>query len=393
MLRRPHNPTGFVRKRLNKVGLSWQGIVKYPDPDRPKQWLQRSATYERKAEAQEWVDATLTEHRKTPNYRPPSSVTLAEYMEQWYAVTQGRVSPNTMRSYRQMGKHAIKALGEKRLMAVGTLDLQGLCGTLLQRGLSARTVRYVHGVVKQALKDAEDWGLINSNPADKVKPPRLERRELQVPTPQESAMLLQATLGLRLYPLWAWLSLTGTRKGEALGLRWSDINWSAGTATIQRTFGGRLGPTKTANSTRTISLAPHLLELLKRRRHDQRLERLAAGSDWKETGLVFTTRVGTPINPRNASRDFKLALKLAGLSLAYRVHDLRHAMATHWLVSGVPVKVVSERLGHASVAFTLQVYGHVLPGQQAAAAEAMEQDLFSRVTTTSPRAGENGETA
>lgn len=391
MPRRPRNPSGFVRERKTKAGRSWQAIVKYPDPDKPGVWQQRSASFERKAEAQAWVDATLTEHRGKPNYRPPSGETLGEYMYRWYAVMQGRVSPNTMRSYRQMGKHAIDALGGKRLTDLGTLDLQGLCGSLLERGLSVRTVCYVHGVVKQALKDAEDWGLIQSNPARKVKPPRLERRELKIPTPEESAMLLQSTVGLRLYPLWAWLSLTGTRKGEALGLRWSDIDWNAGSATIQRTFGGQLGPTKTANSTRTISLAPHLLELLKRRRHDQRLERLAAGSAWKESGLVFTTRVGTPIGPRNASRDFKLALRQAGLALTYRIHDLRHAMATHWLVSGVPVKVVSERLGHASVAFTLQVYGHVLPGQQAAAAEAMEQDLFSRVTISSPRADENGE--
>ena len=150
-----------------------------------------------------------------------------------------------------MGKHAIDALGEKRLTDLETLDLQGLRGTLLERGLSVRTVCYVHGVVKQALKDAEDWGLIQSNPARKVKPPRLERRELKIPTPEESAMLLQTTVGLRLYPLWAWLSFTGTRKGEALGLRWSDIDWNAGTATIQHTFGGQLGPTKTRSSGRT----------------------------------------------------------------------------------------------------------------------------------------------
>lgn len=327
-----------------------------------------------------------------PNYRPPSGETFGEYMEQWYEVMQGRVSPNTMRSYRQMGKHAVQALGNRPLRAITAVDLQQLLGNLLSGGLSARTVGYVHAVVKHALQDAEDLSLLQSNPARRVKPPRLERHELVIPTPAESAKLLQTTSGLRLYPLWAWLSLTGTRKGEALGLRWTDIDWTTGSATIQRTFGGRLGPTKTARSTRTISLAPHLLTLLKQRRQAQRLERLAAGDEWQETGLVFTTRVGTPINPRNASRDFKRALELAGLSRTYRVHDLRHAMATHWLVSGVPVKVVSERLGHASVSFTLQVYGHVLPGQHAAAAEAMEKDLFSRVTTTSPGAAENGGT-
>lgn len=167
---------------------------------------------------------------------------------------------------------------------------------------------------------------------------------------------------------------------------WKDIDLAKGTAMIRRTYTWReIGVTKTPHGERSIALSPFLVALLREHRHKQKLEQLAAGPDWEEHGLVFMTRRGTPISPRNVLRDFKKLLKRAGLPETCRIHDLRHAMATHWLASGVPPRLVSERMGHASVRFTMDVYGHVIPGEEATAAADMERDLLRRM-----RAGESG---
>ena len=387
MPRRPRNPSGFVRARQTATGRSWQAIVKYPDPDKPGAWRQRSATFERKAEAQAWVDKALAEHRAQPAYRPPSDMTVAELMEQWLGTLASRnLAPKTIRVYRQMSRHLVDALGQLLIASVTALDLQRLYAGLSEGGKAPRTVRYVHSTANRAFTDAVDWGLMPQNPAHRAKPPKLVKREMEVPTLEEAGALLKMAEGHRLYALWAWLSLTGTRKGEALGLRWADLDLDSGIASIRRSRGGQgIGPTKTEHSVRTISLAPFLVGVLRKHRLLQMEERLLAGDRWRKTAGVFTTSLGTPLSERNVNWDFKTALRRAGLSENYHPHTLRHAMATHWLANGVPAKVVSERLGHASVAFTLQVYGHVLPNQQASAAEAMERDLLSRVTTSSPR--------
>jgi len=395
MPRRPRNPSGIVQPRQAKSGRRWQGIVQYPDPDEPGAWKQRSKTFERKAEAQAWVDKALGEHRDQPAYRPPTDMTVSQLADHWLSTLPSRnLAPKSIRTYRQMARHLIEAFGERPITLLTPLDLQHLYAELSERGKASRTVRYVHATGNRMLEDAVDWGFIPRNPAKKAKPPKLARREVEVATPEEAAMLLKTAEGHRLYALWTWLALTGTRKGEALALRWTDIDLDAGIASIQRSRGGQgVGPTKTDRSVRSISLAPMLVGVLRKHHRLQAEERLAAGERWRQTGLVFTTGLGTPLSPRNVNRDFKAALRRAELSEEYHPHTLRHAMATHWLASGVPVKVVSERLGHTSVAFTLQVYGHVLPNQQASAAEAMERDLLSHISTASARAHGNSDKA
>jgi len=141
-----------------------------------------------------------------------------------------------------------------------------------------------------------------------------------------------------------------------------------------------------------VALSDHLLGILRQQQSAQRLEHVAAGEVWQNSGYVFTTAVGTWLSPRNVHRSFKQLVARAGLSPTTRIHDLRHAMATFWLANGVQPKVVSERLGHANVNITLQVYGHVLPNMQAEAANALDGAFFGdpaeapRVTTASPRA-------
>lgn len=396
MTTRRRNPSGFVRKHPDTATTRWQGIIKYPDPDDSRKWKQRSATFARKAEAQRWVDDGLAEHRSIPNYRPPSDITVGDYMEQWLEGISVRVRPYTLRSYRQMARHVIRTLGHRPLVLLTAMDLQSLYGTL-GKTLSPRTVSYVHAVVRHALQDAEDWNVILSNPARKAKPPRGAAKEIKIPTPTESQKWLRTVENDRWYALWAWLTLTGTRRGEALGVMWQDIDWDRHTVSIRRALIGAgknktLGPVKTAHGVRTVAISPHLVKILRDHAEQQNMERMVQGELWQDTGLVFTTRQGRALDPRYVFRRFKRLLDQAELPTTYRIHDLRHAMASYWLASGIPAKVVSERLGHANVAFTLQVYGHVLPNQQATAAQTMDDALLGfGATTALPRSSRHGE--
>lgn len=396
MPRRPRNPTGFVRKHPGTHAVRWQGIVKYPDPDRPGVWKQRSATFGRRAEAQAWVDATLAEHWARPDYRPPSEETFADYMGRWLRdVAALRVRASTLESHRAMGKHAVAAFGSKPLADLRPGDMQALYAALIASGRATTTVRYVHAVVRRALQDAVEMGLLASNPADRAKRPRVVKKEIVPPTPEQARAFLVHVDGDRLRGLWHFLALTGCRRGEALGLRWDDIDLDARTASIRRTLAGtgshrRMQEPKTTSSRRTLALSTALVDALRQHRKQQLLERIAAGPEWRDTGCVFTTRTGTWLDPDRVRQRFHRLAETAGLPRTTRIHDLRHALATAWLAHGIPAQVVAQRLGHASIAITLSLYGHILPNQQADAAEEMDALLAPPVTTPSPRERGNG---
>ena len=234
----------------------------------------------------------------------------------------------TWQAYSQKLQYVVDALGTRRLRELTTQDIQRFYADLGQR-VSARSVNHVHRVFSQALSDAEDWGLIAKSPSWHAKPPRVTEPELHVPALHEARALLHAVDGHRVEALWIWLVFTGTRRGEALGLRWMDIDWEANQAHIRQALIGegsarQLGPVKTTTGVRVIDLTDVVIKTLRKHRQQQRLERLRAGSQWEESGLVFTTRQGKWLDPQNIYRDFKHALKEAGLSSSIRIHDLRH---------------------------------------------------------------------
>ena len=395
MPRRPRNPSGFVRPRENKSGRSWQGIVQYPDPDRPGVWKQRSSTFERKAEAQAWVDTTRKEHRDKPEYRPPTEETFGDYMERWLRdICPLRVRRTTMESHRQMAKHSIKAFGHKPLAALRADDFQTLYATMLSAKYATATIRYVHAVARKALQDAVEMDLLPANPADRAKKPRVVQKEIIPPSLEQARALLQSLEQDRLRGLWWFIALTGCRRGEALGLRWEDINFAGSTVTIRRTLTGNgsrrhLQEPKTARSKRTMAMSSLLTAALLKHRETQALERLAAEPNWQDSGFVFTTRVGGWLDPSWARRQFKDVCRVVGLPQTTRIHDLRHSLATTWLAHGIPIQVVSERLGHSSISVTLALYAHVLPNQQAAATEAIDALMVGGVSISSARAPGN----
>lgn len=353
----------------------------YYDPDTGRR-RQLAKTFARQREVEDWAKKEEVQFRGNPNRRPPTDLTVREFMNHWLEIKKAKpVGEGTLESYRYRVKNIQDSIGDRALKTLQPVHIQEFY-LELSKEYPPRTCAYVSALLRAALETAVHLDLIPSNPARKVPKPRTVARERTALTLSEAQTVLRVSDSHRFRALWWFIALTGVRKGEALGLRWEDFTSSFENVTIQRTVSGsgkkrrRVTTPKTDRGNRTVAIPAILATVLTDHQAQQESLRRAAAEDWQETGLVFTTSRGTLIDPRYASGEFKKVLKKAGLSDAWRIHDLRHAMATHWLASGISPKVVSERLGHSSVAFTLHVYAHVLPNQQAEAAERVVSVLL-----------------
>jgi integrase len=237
---------------------------------------------------------------------------------------------------------------------------------LEHRGLSESTIRSAYTILRAVLDTAVRDRALAQNPAHAVRRPRVPVREAAYLTPDQVRSVLLAAKPSRYAPLLELLVNTGLRRGEALALHWSDIDFDEKLLRVRGTLARVAGElvvteTKTPRSRRVIPLSPAAERLLRDVRANQRVERLRAGSMWQPTPYVFTTELGEPCDPRNALRALKAAAKRAGLPSSVGLHTLRHSAASVMLSAGVPLKVVSEVFGHASVAITGDIYGHVSP--------------------------------
>jgi integrase len=223
-------------------------------------------------------------------------------------------------------------------------------------------------------------GLVPRNATEAVKPPQVRREETRPLTPEQVRTLFGAAKGDRLEALYVLAVTTGLRQGELLGLKWDDVDMEAGTLQVRRTLttakgGPVLSAPKTKGSRRTVKLSQTALEALTSHLERQLEEIDRVGSLWRENGLIFASEVGEPLDRRDlTTHRFKPLLRRAGLP-QIRFHDLRHTCATLLLSKNVNPKVVSEILGHATIAITLDTYSHVLPTMQESAAKAMEEAL------------------
>lgn len=233
----------------------------------------------------------------------------------------------------------------------------------------------LHAALKQAVK----LGLASHNPTDGARPPRAPAEEMKILNESQASQLLLAANGTRLEALLHLALSTGMRQMELLGLKWIDLDWIRKTLQVKRQLertdgeGVHFIRPKTRSGRRTIDLGTHTISVLRQHEQRQFLEKKAAGERWTEYDLIFSTSLGTPINPRNLVRDLKQLLKGAGLP-DIRFHDLRHIAASLMLNNGAPVLVVSRRLGHARASITLDVYAHLIPRMQAEAAENRRVD-------------------
>ena len=303
-------------------------------------------------------------------------------MQVWLnEVASATVRDSTLHRYRQGVRLYIgPALGHIRLDKLRPQQLAAFYRDA-QSHLSSGSVRRLHALLRRSLTVAQRWGHIFVNPATLVEPPPLQLEEVRPLSASEAHDLLTAARQTDLAARWVLGLATGLRQGEVLGLHWEDIDLSQGTLRVQRALqrrsDGRLVEVapKTARSRRTLPLPASVVTALVDHRVNQQELRSAAGPRWTESDLVFTTRVGTPIHPRNDHRAFVALLRSAGLRRV-RLHDLRHTTASLLLSQGVSPRVVMEILGHSQISVTMNTYSHVSPELNRAAAEGMQQALW-----------------
>ncbi len=325
-----------------------------------------------------------------------SRQTLREYlMREWLPAIEHTIRPTTFRSYRaHVECHILPALGSVQVQKLCPAQINALYAKLIAGGrrngkaLTSLTVRHVHAVLHRSLKDAARWGRIARNPADLADPPRVtgHGHELHTWSAEQLAAFLDSRRDDRLYALWHTLAMTGLRRGEALGLRWQDVDLEAGRLCVRRSLipegnQGAVHEPKTAHGRRVVALDPQTVAVLQGQAARQ-LAQQGTAESWEETGLVFTNEDGQVLHPWLVSRCFRRAVKEAMLP-DIRLHDLRHTHATLALQAGVHPKVVSERLGHASVSITLDTYSHAIPAMQEEAAAKIAGLVFAAASQTS----------
>lgn len=307
---------------------------------------------------------------------------VGSFLGSWLAGVRPSLRARTFARYEQYVRiHATPLLGRIPLSRLGPQDLERLYANRLASGSSPATVAHLHAVLHRALGQATRWGLCARNVAGLVTPPRMPRYEMQALTPEQARAVLAAAAGERLEALYIVAITTGMRHGELLGLRWRDIDLDAGAvrvqSSLQRVRGGfELSEPKTAHSRRQVVLGDSAVAALRRWRLRQAEERLAVGSARQDSGLVFTNALGE--NALGAVRtSFPALLERAGVPRV-RFHDLRHSAATLMLGQGIHPKIVSETLGHLTVAITLDLYSHTTPTMQQEAAASMNRLLQAR---------------
>jgi integrase len=314
-------------------------------------------------------------------YVPTSRTTLGQFLrDEWLPAIRATVRPTTWQHYAiSIDKRVIPALGGVALQSLTPAMLNAMYGELLvtgrtdgKGGLAPKTVRHVHTMLHKALADAVRWGRLIRNVSDLSDPPKPPRADIKVWTPEQVRAFLDQMRDDRMYPAWLLGATTGMRRGEVLALRWSDLDFGAGRLSVAQAvsvvgYELRFSEPKTAKGRRMLALDPVTLAVLRAHRVRQAEERLAIGPGWKETGLVFTQIDGSAIHPERFSKWFTDRVAKSGLP-RIRLHDLRHSYATAALAANISPKVVSERLGHAKVGITLDIYSHVLPSMDEEAA-------------------------
>lgn len=313
---------------------------------------------------------------------------VGEWLDNWLALVKPSLKIATWASYeKNLRLHVKPALGDIELRRLTAVELDRLYAHLLSEGrtdggggLSTTTVRYIATIVKRALKDAVRKGLLARNPADAADAARASAtaREIRAWTARELATFLTTSEAHPYGPIWAFLAATGCRRGEALGLRWSDVHIGTDrrtrasfVQTVQKVHSQIIiGTTKTAASRRVVVLDETTSALLKRVRREQDEKRLAFGPGWQHTDLVFARGDGHVLYPETVSRSFREHIARLDVT-PIPLHGLQHTWATLALQAGVHPKVDQERLGHANVGITLNIYSHVAPSMHGDAADTV----------------------
>jgi len=327
------------------------------------------------------------------NYSAPTKASVKEYLKkEWLPAVKATIRPSTYNSYVQHVEcHIAPHIGTVKLQKLTGSQVNALYAKLAETGkkdtktgLSPMTIHHVHACLHKACKDAVRWGHISRNPLDAADPPRKKgdgTKEMRTWTKEQLRAFLGAMKDERLSPLWHTIAMTGMRRGEAIGLRWSDVDLENGRLSVRRALipSGReviVSEPKTIKGRRVIAIDPGTVEVLKA----QAARQLDEQKEWEDarvdSGLVFTLENGEALDPESVSRYWRQAVKQSMLP-QIRLHDLRHTHATLALQAGIHPKVVSERLGHATISITLDTYSHAIPAMQEEAAAMIAGLVFA----------------
>ena len=316
----------------------------------------------------------------------PSKQTVERFLVgEWLPGIKTTVRPSTFAVYQAIANgHVLPYLGERSLQQLKPADLATLYAQLTERGLGAKTVRNVHSLIRSALKEAVTLGYVTRNVGSLAKPPRVPQTEMRTWNADELRSFLEQMSDDRYYPAWLLLVTTGMRRGEVLGLHWRDLSLDHSRLSVRQALvlvGNEptLQEPKTTKGRRSIPLPPETVAALRAHKAAQLQEKLALGPDYADSDLVFRREDGSLVHPSSLSRRFGKMVRQTELP-EIRLHDLRHTFATLALQANVPVKVVSEILGHASVTITYDTYSHVIPGMAEDATSKVAALVFDRAT-------------
>ena len=382
------NGAGSIRKitttRNGKEYTYWQGrYTEGYDACTGKQ-IQRSITGKTQKEvAQKLRQITAEIDAKT--YVAPCKLSVTEWMTVWAQDYLVGIKASTAYLYkRTIELYIVPHLGHIRLDALNAHTVQHFYNELAKppkpevAPLSAKSIKNIHGVLHKALKQAVLIGYLRTNPSEACILPRIIRKEMHPLEEDQVAVFLREVQGHPHEYLYKIALFTGLREGEVLGLGWEHIDFQAGTLTVKRQLrreqkkGGEyyFSPPKN-NKSRTITPAPYVMKLLQAQKVQQARQRLMAGPAWEDSDLVFTNEFGRYVSYRAIFDCFKRIVKRIGLPDA-RIHDLRHTYAVNCIRAGDDIKTVQSNLGHATTAFTLDVYGHFTDDMRSVSAQRME---------------------
>lgn len=378
---------GHIRERSPG---HWAIILDLRDPEtgkRKRKWHSFTGT---KREAQKEC-ARLITAMQGGDYLEPGKETLAQYLDRWLAHIKSQISPRSHERYTELArKNVVPLLGSALLTKLRPEQISAAYAKALASGrrdgtggLAPRTVHHMHRILRQALGQAVKWQILARNPADAVDPPKVERIKMRAFDAHETAVLLAHFRPSRMFIPVVLGALCGLRRGEVTALRWRAVDFVTGhlaivESTEQTRAGTRAKETKSGRA-RRVALPSLALDELRQHRIRQAEELLRIGIRLSDDTHVFAQADGAPVQPNSLTHEFTRILAQSKTLPRVRFHDLRHSHATQMLASGVHPKIAQERLGHSSIAITLDLYSHVLPGMQEDAAAKVDAALRAAI--------------
>ena len=348
------------------------------DPGTGKQ-IQRSISGKTQKEVSQKLKS-ITSSLDDGTYVAPCKLTVGQWLDIWTSEYLSSVKPRTADLYKGVVNARIKpGIGALKLDALTPHVIQTYCNDLSREGLAPKTVKNIHGILHKTLQQAVINGYIKNNPADSTVLPRVNRRDIKPLDEEQISVFLKTIQGHEYCDLFTVTLFTGMREGEALGLLWDCVDLENGILKIDKQLQlirgsrGKYQMVQTKNSkSRTITLAPSVVKILRTVKHKQLENKMLYGAAWENSGFVFTNELGHHLFASTVYKSFKRVMEEIG-SPETRFHDLRHSYAVASIRSGDDIKTVQDNLGHATAAFTLDVYGHVTQQMKQESANRMEQ--------------------